>query len=165
FDGTNYLIVWADAAANLNGQFMDTQGVTVGAPFVVSQDAGATEPGAIAYDGNHYLVIWEAHGIDTNAISSIRGQFVTPSGGLSGNRIQFNTDSERQKFPALAFDGDKYLVGWMAPAGDTNLWQVEGCFLSTSGAVQPPLVLSQTPVASANPIALAFGRTNCIVVW
>jgi len=165
FDGTNYLIVWADPGLNMNGQFMNRQGAMVGGPFLISHDADSSEAGAIGFDGNHYLVLWEANGGNANTISSIHGQFVTPSGTLLGNRIQMNADSEYQRFPALAFDGVNFLAGWVAAAGDTNLWRVKGCFLSTSGVLQPAIVLSQTAAASANPIALAFAQTNYLVAW
>jgi hypothetical protein len=137
----------------------------VGEPFPISQDADAREPGAIGFEGNNYLILWESNDGTTNAISSIHGQFVSAAGTPLGNRINFSDDSECQKFPALAFDGVNYLVGWTAPAAGTNAWQVKGCFLSTSGVLQPPMVLSQAPAMAAHPIALAFGHTNYLMVW
>ena len=48
FDGTNYLIVWAqtnDSPSAIYGQFLSRQGAIVGSPLVISPDANAAEVG------------------------------------------------------------------------------------------------------------------------
>ena len=168
FDGTNYLIVWAqtnDSPSAIYGQFLSRQGAIVGSPLVISPDANAAEVGGIQFDGINYLVVWEANSANTNVVPNIQGQFVSPSGLLRGGGIQISADSESGRLPALSFDGVNYLVGWMAQVNGTNLWNVQGRFLRTDGILQEPFTISQTPALSANPVALAFGRTNYLAVW
>ncbi|HLE03444.1 MAG TPA: hypothetical protein VI729_02375, partial [Anaerolineales bacterium] len=66
---------------------------------------------AVAWDGNNYLVVWQDYRNGSNP--DIYGARVSASGVLQEpGGIVISTAANYQGFPAVAWDGNNYLVVW-----------------------------------------------------
>ena len=192
FDGTNYLLVWADFANQCDnkceviyGQLISKSGTLIGSPFPISPEAGNNMEskgfGRIIFDGTNYFVAWD---LEPNGPTDAYGQFVTPSGTLLGQPIKINTTNSGGGGVTVAFDGTNILVAWGSEwnASGTqsvcwtdssgyhcdiaNIW---GQFITKSSAGTPGtlsgsnFLISAASVLCYNP-SIAFDGTNYLVI-
>lgn len=172
FDGTNYLMVWEDVADNNNrdiyGQFISPSGGLVRAPFAISSAPGNQLLDGfnhLYFDGSNYFVVWrdERNG---QFERDVYGQLVTPSGTLLGSEIPIAIEANMQLEPAVGFDGTNFLVAYLGKrAGQTELYDTYGKFISRTGVPGSAFLISQNPSPRFNPTSLAFDGTNYMVVW
>ena len=161
-------MVWVDSTnvpSAIYGQFINPSGSEAGTAFILRSNANAQQVGAIAFDGNNFLVVWESNGASTNLTATVQGQFVTSAGMLLGEPISISSGSGRARFPGVAFDGSNHLVVWTEQVSRTNLWYVQGRFISKQGAALAPFAISEHPACAPYPLGVAFGLTNHLVVW
>ncbi len=137
FDGTNYFVVW-DQAATKNGctdeygRFVTTSGQVLGDPIKLNATRCGGGGVSAGSDGTRILVTWGSEwnntgdsgaqslcwGTDPNRqcdVANIWGQFVTKSsdsdpGTLSGDSFLIDGELVLISPPAVAFDGTKYLA-------------------------------------------------------
>lgn len=155
FDGTNYLVVFADLSNILYGQFINKSGNLIGVAFPISGNAiiGDGRGGRIAFGGDAYLVEWRKNNFHY-------GQLINKSGNLIGAQIQISTKPGRDN--ALAFDGNNYLMAWC----DNNNKDIFGQFISKSGAlVGSNFLIDSSPYASDNPVSIAFDGSRYMVCF
>ena len=172
FDGTRYLMVWTDYAATPNddvwGCFISKTG-TKGTPFPISTASGRQVVAGIAFDGTNYLVIWTDFRNDTNNndTGDVYGQLVSTTGALVGSEIPICVTANSQRDPYVIYDGKKYVVVWMDKrSNNPSIWDIDGCKVSTTGAVQTPYKINQTDcLHSQNPISIACLNDRYMVVW
>lgn len=173
FDGANYLMAWEDTTARdgnsvISGQFISPSGALVRTRLAIGAGIGGQKFGGInnlVFDGSNFLAVWE-DGRNGSANSDIYGQLVTPAGTLAGPEIPITTEAERQRAPAVAFDGTNSLVVWQSRrSGSPELWDTYGRFVSRAGGPGTQMLISQSPSARYNPTSIAFDGTNYLVVW
>ena len=172
FDGSRYLMVWADAGTfpndDIYGQFFTRAGALSGSPFPICTATGEQSMDSfnhVVFDGSNYLVIWNDHR-NGDANTDIYAQLIKPDGSLSGGEIAISNEAESQTGPTLGFDGSNYLAVWQSRrAGVTELWDVYGKFISKAGVAGTKFLISQVPSASYNPTCIAFDGTNYLVAW
>ena len=181
FDGTNYLVVWADILSGAtgpvrlpprpNGDIVGTRvtrggtvldGVETG--FVISTGPSAQADPAVAFDGTNYLVVWED---SRHGAPDIFGARVTPSGTVLDRR-GFAVASQEftdQRSPVVDFDGTNFLVVW--EDGRSGTQDIFGARVTPDGSVLDagsPLTISDAAGDQTSP-AIAFNGTNHLVVW
>src|SRR5512144_1080434 len=83
WDGTNYLVVWADVrgttGSDVRAARVSPAGTVVdAAPIVVSAATGDQVLPSVAFDGTNYLVVWQDHRDPGD--KSIRAARVSPAG-------------------------------------------------------------------------------------
>ena len=143
------IIEWTDDSndTEVKGRFISPAGA-LGAEISVNANSYPSDnPLTVAFDGSNYLVVWtdETGGVDSGEWD-VFGQFVTPSGGLSGDVITISAASGQQFFPVVAFDGTNYLVTWTdmrndvnhnfaCDAGEGTCLDVYGQYISKAGAL------------------------------
>ncbi|NPV13775.1 hypothetical protein HPY86_02450 [candidate division WOR-3 bacterium] len=168
FDGTNYLVVWADPRFGIS----DIYGARVTPEGVVLDPAGipiSTAPNwqgtpSIAFDGRNYFVVWADF---RNGLPQIYGTRVTPEGAvLDTSGIPISTVPYAQLEPACAFDGKNFLVVWQEYRRSSVNADIYGARVTPEGAV---LDTNSIPITTRgghqiNP-AVAFDGTNYLVVW
>ncbi|UCG59161.1 MAG: thrombospondin type 3 repeat-containing protein [Phycisphaerales bacterium] len=167
FDGSNYLLVWEDDATQPNddiyGQLVDMTGALVGSAFAICTAPGrqGKEFPNIAFDGTNYLVIWTdgRHSIGDEGERHIYGQFVSKSGSLVGGDIRISAKTGH--FPAIAFDGDNFLVVWVEDTSDTDYY---GQFVSPNRTLLGQnFLIESNDLKSDNPTFLLFDGTRYVV--
>ena len=160
--GSNYLLVWTDAASqhpasgnDVSGQFISPAGALVGSVFPVSTASGDQYARGVASDGANYLVIWAAG-------DGLRGRRISPVGQLLGAELVF-TVQEVEEAAAVAHGGGQYLVAWVE--GTDGAHAAKGRLVSTSGVLGDVLLLSQNNSHFHNPISVAYGAGRFMAVW
>jgi hypothetical protein len=173
FDGTNYMVVWADARVGLQtnydiyaarvrptGEILDPGGI------VVSSAEGPQSYPAVAFDGGQYLVVWQDPG-NGDSGQDIWGARVSRSGRvLDPDGFPISTRAGGQRRPCVAFDGTDYLVAWEDYRDRSSPSDIFGARVSGSGVVLDPdgFCVSNAPDAQSLPAA-AFDGTNYLIVW
>ena len=170
FDGTNFLVVWADRRSGVE---YDIHGARVTPSGVVLDPTGVLLSGAtgrqgeptLAFDGTTYLVVWfdERDGVGD---SNIYGTRVDKTGAaLDPAGIPICTASGGQRHPDLAFNGTDYLVLWLdertSVASDIYASRVSiaGTVLDTAGiAVCTEADVQQRP-------GVVQDQTGFLTVW
>jgi hypothetical protein len=177
FDGTNYLVTWADFRDNLHGGIWAAHVSPSGAildptGIALAHDAFASfGPARVACDGTNCLVVFIS---DTeNFVQEIHGQLVSKvgagnyplNGNTADNPIVISETGIGGTFnPGVGFNGTQYLVAW----SQRNTNSVRGALVTTAGTVVggPATVTSGIPIAATgeNP-QIASDGTNFLVAY
>jgi len=168
FDGVNYMAVWQDGRT---GTYPDIYGARITSSGILLDTLGipiSTEPyqqgtPAIAFDGANYMVVWQD--MRNGSTHKIYGARVSTSGVvLDPAGILLSAASVNQVAPAIAFDGDNYMVVWQdLRNGPADIYCTR---VNKNGTVLDPdgIAVSTAPNPQAYP-AVAFDGTNYLVVW
>lgn len=192
-----YLIVWdgdsdigqlADGEHEIYGQLLNGSDATeVGTDDMRisvtggdgDADRDATHP-KVAFDGNHYLVVWQADAGSADDKFEIYGQRLVGSTGLvSGGRLKLSTTgssnlaSRSAENPAVCASlgeglGDGFLVVWQADPDSDDDTQIYGRYLLNNTVVTPNVfTMSNSKDATAINPACAFNPVadEYVVVW
>ena len=172
FDGTNYMVVWADsrngypyevdiyaARVNQNGALLDNNNIAV------CKGLGYQWEVSIAFDGTNYLVVWEDERNYSTVYQDIYGARISPSGlVLDPDGFLITGSADKEQAPAVSFDGTNYLVVWDRVTGTQQ--NIYGARVNPSGTVldNPGFQISNYTTYQWNP-EVAFDGTNYLVVW
>lgn len=174
FDGTNYLMIWADdnstsnygTCCSLNGTFITTSGVK-GNNFLIaplSSTGYKIDTYAVGSGGGAYLIAYTyATSNNNNGPHVVYGRTVSPSGTVSS---EFTISTEygdlRHGDENIAFDGTNFFVIWNEDGSD---YEIRGRFVSPGGVPGTEFSINASTYYSDNPMAVAFDGTNYLVVW
>jgi hypothetical protein len=176
FDGTNYLIVWADKRNDLSkfweiycarcspeGVLLDSSGILVSSTKLIAEWDEPPFPN-IAFDGINYFVVWQDKRTQPG-FCDIIGARITQSGVvLDPEGILISSAPYTQSYPQIAFGGTNYLVVW-------NDWRngnfdIYGARVNPSGIVlDPDGIAILTMAGDQGAPAVAFDGINFLVVW
>ena len=167
FGGTDYLVVWTDnrhdTCFNIYGaRVTEGGGLVDPAGFPISIACGDQDNPSIAFDGTHWLVVWQ----DARSGSyDIWGARVNADGiVLESEGILISNAADYQVRPSIAFSGANYLVVWADYRnGPVDIY---GARVDTSGTVLDPvgIAICPNPEYQSMP-SVAFGGSNYLVVW
>ncbi len=116
---------------------------------------------ATAFDGTNYLVVWLSNQL-TQAVRAVRvspsGLVLDPDGGILIAATAYRSES-----PALAFDGEQYLVVWQGPGRGADIF---GARISRAGEVlgDGGFIIASTPGDDGSP-TVAYDGHRFTVVW
>ncbi|MCX5801336.1 MAG: T9SS type A sorting domain-containing protein [Candidatus Eisenbacteria bacterium] len=172
FDGTNYLVTWADARSSGVEVYCDIYGARVSTSgtvldtngFAISAEMNMQHWPAVAFDGTNYMVVWQ----DTRdeGDSHIYATRVTPSAEvLEPQGILVSAAATEEYLPAIEFDGTNYFAVWEDNRSGTD-FDVCGARLTPAGVVLDPggIVISMAPFHQLYP-CLVFDGTTYVVAW
>jgi len=166
FDGEDCMVVWHDGRGgswDIYGARMRPSGYVYdpGGIRFTSSSGNELFP-AVAFSGSDYLLVWEDQ---RGGASDIYGMRVTPSGKSldPGGRL-ITAAGGMQRRPAVAFDGENYLVVWEDYRGGSG--DIYGARITPDFSV---------PDAGGVPIsadsdeewapAISFDGEDFLVVW
>lgn len=174
FDGTNYLLVWADkyvrfmdngedaGMTNIYGRFISPSGNFVGNKFTIVTGAyiKGSMPASIQFNGSNYFIIYrEDNG--SNDIGPAYGRFISPSGTLLGSPFQISDNNVSEISMTIAFDGTNYLTAFVVDSK-----HIYGQFLSPAGAlVGTNFLIDGSVNNSQNPVSVTFGGGKYMVAF
>ena len=141
FDGTNYLVVWADernwpgrdiycARVSPSGQILDPDGIAISTAREQQFNP------AVTFDGHNYFVVWtdSRAGSYESGTRDTYGARITPSGTvLDTAGIVISNAVGAQTASSIAYDGANYIVVWM-DARNSN-WDIYGARVTPSGSL------------------------------
>jgi len=167
FDGTNYLVTWADGrrsdSADIyatrvtrGGSVLDPQGI----PLVVGGDAH-TFPQA-AFNGADYLLVWDD--VSDSGMCSIRCARVSPAGQVLDPGDTLCT-AWSAWMPVVAANGANWLAAWHDWRSEMNPG-VYGARITSAGQVLDPggFTIGAADVGEGCA-SLASDGTNYLAVW
>jgi hypothetical protein len=169
FDRENYLVVWEEglisdrdvccARVTPAGAVLDPAGLSV------SSAVGCQELPAVAFDGENYLAVWQdtRSGVSTD----IYGARVTQAGAiLDPAGLPITTAAAGQSSPAVAFDGENYLVLWEDFRNNPDTSDIFGARVSPAGVVLDTagIAISTAARVQQHP-AVAFDGERYLAVW
>ena len=167
FGGENFFVVWQDSrsgSSDIYGTRVTPAGVVLDtAGVAISTATGDQSYPAIAFDGENFFVVWQD---SRSGSSDIYGARVTPTGVvLDTAGVAISTATNDQSYPALAFDGENFLVAW-ADYRISSSWDIYGARVSRDGIVLDPtdIAISTATGTQSHPV-LACDGENCLVVW
>ena len=167
FDGTSFLVVWADGRndpSDIYGARVTPQGTVLDpSGIAISQAARWQYSPALGFDGGNSLVVSSDSRISD---LDIYGARVTPAGTvLDSTGFIVSQAVNWQDDPALGFDGANFLVVWMDNRSDGNV-DIYGARVTPEGTVLDPegFVVLQAGGTQAYPV-LSFDGTNFLVAW
>lgn len=161
FDGANYGVGML-IGTNLAMQRVSAAGTLLGAPVSVGANPGLPPAVAFAFGQTNHLIAWS----DVTRTSGVTmfGQFVSREGAKVGPVFNLLSSAGAHGFQAvkaLATDGTNFLAVWQ---DEKNGW-FYGQRISPAGALSGPALLISGQQGNSLDAAVAFGRTNYLVVW
>jgi hypothetical protein len=167
FDGTGFLVVWADRRTvtrwDVYGTRVTRDGTVVDANGIVIAAAprGQINP-AIAFDGTNYLVAWQD--VRLGGDYDVRVARVTPAGAvLDRNGVIVSGGPTNETRPAVVFDGQTFVVAWEDQRSGTTP-AVYAARVTRDGGVVDGSGIPVSPAAGAHP-AVAFDGEYTLVAW
>lgn len=169
FDGTNYFVVWEDNRINQynydiygarvtpEGTVLDTEGIAI-----ATVQEYQIHP-SVVFGRTNYFVVWEDYRNDTGEIYGCRvaqNGVVIDTGGIAIlPSVNFRCN------PAVAFDGNNYLVLWEESRPSTY-WDIYGTRVTQTGLVidSTGIAISTAPNSQWLP-AVSFGGTSYFTAW
>ena len=167
FDGTNYLVTWADGrrsdSADIygtrvtrGGSVLDPQGI----PLVVGGDAHSFP--TAAFNGTNYLLVWDD--ISDSGMCSIRCARVSPAGQMLDPGDTLCTAWSAWT-PVVAANGTNWLVAWHDWRSEMNPG-VYGARITSAGQVLDSGGFTIGAAEEGEDCAsLASDGTNYLAVW
>jgi hypothetical protein len=167
YDGTNYLVVWADGRRNdsadiygarvtKGGSVLDPQGI----PLVVGGDAH-TFPKA-AFNGTNYLLVWDD--VSDSGMCSIRCARVSPAGQVLDPGDTLCTAWSAWT-PVVAANGADWLAAWHDWRSEINPG-VYGARITSAGQVLDSGGFAiGADEAGEGCASLASDGTNYLALW
>jgi hypothetical protein len=169
FDGTSLFVAWGDQRGGGNWDVYAARvtrgGVVLDAAGIAISQAADDQCGPdVGFDGSNLLVVWDDKRNDTYS-RDIYGARVTPGGTvLDTSGITIATGDRSQRSPALAFDGQNFLVAWQQPGnGMSDIW---GARVTPQGTVLDPTGFGISWAANEQYVpAVGFDGTSFLVAW
>jgi hypothetical protein len=165
WDGTNYLVVWADVrgttGSDIRAARVSPAGALVDAtPIVVSAASADQTLPSVAFDGTNYLVVWQDQRV--SADKDIRAARVTPAGVVLDLASIAISQPGNQVNPSVGFDGTNYVVVWEDQRNQiSDIWAAR---VSPAGALVSTFAVSTATGQQVQP-ALACAAGTCLAAW
>ncbi len=167
FDGGNYLVVWqqmldsTEANYRIEGLRVSSEGAPLDPqPLLLSQGDKGSFPD-VSFGGGTYLAVW----LDAN-FWDIHGALIDPNGTVSPT-IGIRIAGGLQENPAVASDGDDFLVVWQDCGTHWPDADIVATRVTSSGEVLDfgGIIISMTADAAEELPSVTFDGTNYVVAW
>ena len=167
FDGSNYLVAWADGRdeQSVYGVRVSQAGVVAattdvklatGSPRYVTLGSDRT---ALAWNGSKFLLSFLGHGIE--------GSLLAQNLSISNGQIALTGVPNKQSYPSSAWTGENYLVSWTDERNSDIDMDVRGVRIGVMGQLLDPLGIAfstaQNPGFSAQLASTRQGPS--LLVW
>jgi len=162
FDGTNYLVAWAESK-DIYGARVTQSGTVLDRIPIATTSSDEKNP-AVSFDGTNCLVTWQSAAVQYQDV--IRGARVTTEGVLLDSN-GFLINGSRSWDPAVAYNGTNYLVVWVDYR--TTWWEIFGTRISPAGQVldSAGIMISRwgyEPTYESDPCVSSDG-SSYVVLW
>jgi len=171
-NGTNFLVVWANASKRIKGRFLTALGAINGSEFEIESPSGFMgypDEIAIASDGTNYFVIYNV----AYHAKTIYGRIVSGDGSAVGSKISITTTDFAQdisissnRFPYYA-SYNTYLIAWSRYPYNGGTYKVYGRLYNTSGIplTNETLISTSYPTKDQKDVAIGTNGYDYLVVW
>jgi len=170
FDGSNYWVVYA--ANPLSGPGCYAQRITPAgiilddSPIEVSTTSYCGSKQSVAFAASKGLVVYSRYNMLTYR-HEVYGRLVAKDGTFPGDEFQISADANDNLSPALAFDGNNYLVVWEQHSLTyPSVSYLGAARVSEAGALldAPAIPVSTNAQGQYSP-SIVFDGDNYLVTW
>ena len=175
WDGENFLVVWQDrrsgkrwdiygARVTPDGDVLDLdpEGIS-GKPISIGKSSFDQVAPSIFFNRENYLVAWQGkrNSKTWNIYFKI---FKSLEEAMGINPVQVNPSQKDQGSPAVAFDGENYMIVWQDKRNGNN-WDIYGIKVTRSGAL--PDNKKGVLISTTSPDSNISGKDNWrpIISW
>jgi hypothetical protein len=175
--GATYLVVFRYTRTGPNydvyGRIVGSDGTPAAqGNFAIATTGQLNFAPAVSSDANNFLAVWADYGaVPRSGLAQISGRRITTGGTLLGSSpFLISTELDNSYKPAIACNGQNYLVVWQQQRPDTsgqNYYKIFGTRLGLDGTVLDPVALligSPTGRDQTEPAVAASG-SQYLVVW
>jgi MYXO-CTERM domain-containing protein len=172
FDGTNFMAVWTDdrvsygndttISSSIYGARISRQNGLLDPQGFRLSDGEGSDP-ALAFDGSNYLATFVRW--DDNQNSDVLAVRFRPDGTrVDAAPTVVASGPLRQETPAVAYNGDQYLVVWQEEVGEDG--NLRAARVGRDGRVvdTTPITVSAVAGTESEP-AVASNGTDWLAVW
>jgi hypothetical protein len=167
FDGTNYLVIWADKRSgdkDIYGRFVNTSGTPLGPVFPIVVRPSCQKDISIVFGGGKYLVTWsDGERLGTGYGEDVKGQFILPSGDLDGPSFMIDQNDFPSDNPtSIATNRTDFIVCFHDEVGgEMSLY---GRPVSSAGAVGSRFKIANSSGNHYFPTG-AWNGSAYIITW
>jgi hypothetical protein len=160
YDGERCLVVWSREFYGVLGRFVNASGQPEAQEFLITLTQGTSTVPLVEYGDTNYLVVWPDF-CQAGTDLDIFGQVVSTSGQLLGERIAIAQGATIQNYPAVAFDGNAFVVAWVEDASI-----VCGRYISAYGMpMGPAFTISDSTTHERQSASAGAGVNKFLVAW
>ena len=168
FDGTNYLMIWADPENNvegsgIHGQFVTTSGQALGDRFVITESETISSYNTLLFGAGVYFMMWADSRSDPDAVY---GAMLSPSGDIAVPDFEISPNGTQVEAgqTSAAFDGNNFLATWSCASGHAS---VMGRLIAPDGSfVTESFVIYTNPATTGLTLnCVAFDGTKYLVLF
>jgi MYXO-CTERM domain-containing protein len=155
-NGSVGLVVWCDYELGIVARRIDAAGATLGDPIVFAGECD--DHPAVAWGAAGFAIAWaEIWDLD------ILFATIAPDGTVTNPRTIVAGGTGWQRWPALGFDGQNFLLAWYGEDGGN---EVRSTRIAEDGTVLGPeqLIAASDGSSIDNP-AIAFDGSQFLVAW
>ncbi|MCD6459482.1 PEP-CTERM sorting domain-containing protein [bacterium] len=171
-NGSDFLVTWDSNGQDgdregVYGQRIDSSGNSVGNEFRINTYTTSTQGApALASNGQDYLITWDSNGQDGDYFG-VYGRRIDSSGNLTGNEFQINTyTTSTQGAPAVASNGQDYLITWTSNGQDGDREGVYGQRIDSSGnSVGNEFRINTYTTSIQGSPAVASNGQDYLITW
>ncbi|MEW5741550.1 MAG: hypothetical protein AB1938_21710 [Myxococcota bacterium] len=175
FDGTNWLVVWADQRAgqsDILGMRFDQSGNRLDAtPISIAATPNVETAPDVTHDQSGYLVVWEDNGapcffVPCASTSDVLGRRVTQAGATPSPAFVVSNAASSQFRPRAASAGASSLVVWAdARQASTSSIDIFGARISGTTVLDPGGLAINTAAGIQETPEVASNGVQFFVVW
>ena len=154
FDGTNYLVVWADQRLSRDEDIFGTRISQAGAildpaGITIASAAGRQLHPTVAFAGTQYVVAWEDFKVSGGSEADIGAARVSTAGAVTAlGHVASSAQNETQ--PQIAASGGNALLAWNN-AGDIRASLFNGTAFSGAISITADATAQTDPAVAADP--------------
>ena len=176
FDGTNYLVAWKQGAFSYFSHSGDLYAARVSQAGLVLDvmsvaiptSSNSQQSPALAFDGTNYLVVWQDYRSGLRTDYDIYGARLNKAVVMQDPEgFLISKGPNVVQTPAVAFDGNNYLVVWQDTRNSLNNGlDIFGARVGPTGSLLDPngILISGAAHEQSLP-QLIFDGQNYLVVW
>jgi hypothetical protein len=164
FDGTNYLVAWAEfhaaTAEDLYAARVSSAGTVLDTtPIAVATGGGSARHPDVAWDGTNFMVVWD----ETGSLVDVKAARISSSGLLQGV-FAVSTAANDQTDPAIEWGGTEYLVAWSdLRSGVADVYA--GRVTAGGTVLDPNGIAVSAGTGGQNFPAVDFDGTTFLATW
>jgi len=167
FGGGTFLVVWVAGDTGgwrLEGQRVPPDGtLPEGPPIVLAAAADSIGPPAVCYGAGEFLIAWAQHADGRPRLLGIRA---SPGGAvLDETPFVLGEGRGEERTPALAFDGQRYLLAWTQKTTAISVGRIMGRFVLPGGVIDGPALSIDGSAESAVTPAVVYSSSQYVITW
>lgn len=159
FDGTNFFLVWNSNDGILVGRLVSTNGALVSSQITIATNVLPFREITLAYNAGTYFVCYMK-----SPNEYLWGRRISTNGSLLGNEFQITQIQTSNA--SMAFDGSKYLIGYVGRTAGSMPNSLRVRFVSAAdGLIGNEILVATTNLDRDHPTFMVFDGSRFLMAY